>query len=235
MAKKVIKTRGVCMEHSRSKKFRFINVVSNHEECFDDLIQIAKTCYVWYAGIIHEADEEVSKKHIHLLCMDSSPLLLDSHYRRFSDFIPKNLIQGVISSRSFARYLSHKDFPNKKQYSDDDVFTSDRVKYNEMIADRLYRDPKQLWIDFKKLYSGSITPDEFIDMYSQDLATMPMYQQMSLYKKIYDSTPYYYYRSQSLDYSADSCPPKLAAKSDDLHDSPGIERFNNITNAKGKD
>ena len=126
----------------------------------------------------------------------------------------KNMIEGIVSGRAFCRYLTHKDSPYKIQYKDEDVVSSDMNKYYALINEKIYLDSTDLWKDYKALRVGSLTPDEFIEKYSREMASMPFYQKFSLLHKVFDQCAYQFYSSSSLSFDSGSAHPPGSIKQD---------------------
>lgn len=102
----------------------------------------------WFAFILHNQDKrlneqgeetnEVKKAHYHIIIDFTAnthktiasealkvlkPLFKDQEIR----------VKKVLNKVSFTRYLTHKDNPLKFQYSDNEVITSDKEVYNQLI------------------------------------------------------------------------------------------------------
>ena len=105
---------------------RYITITDNIEEHWNDIISIGKSSYSWWAYIFHDHDD--TDKHIHILLYDEGGTNLSSHCNRFSSVLPSNFILKVWSPRAMARYLVHKDNPEKYQYNIDDIQTNSKDK-----------------------------------------------------------------------------------------------------------
>ena len=170
--------------HKVKSNVRAITICDYVEDHFDDLISIAKSHYDFYAYVIHDKDENESGKHIHLLCMCKGGTSLPAHCRRFESVIPANFVCVVKSPRAMARYLIHKDNPEKYQYSFDEIVSNDLDKCASYISD--IQDSKQVWSDFVKVKSGQLSVEDFLEIYRSEFYSMPFYQKVSLYNKFYD-------------------------------------------------
>lgn len=70
--------------------------------------------FKYYAYITHQPEKEESKEHVHLFISLDSATTVKNISKRLG--IPENYIQYVKSVRSSVRYLTHIDYPEKKQY-----------------------------------------------------------------------------------------------------------------------
>lgn len=220
----------------RVDKFRYCNVVSSSSyEDYDNqvkqLIQIGTDLFDWYAYIFHRAEESSpdprdSHDHFHILYYSNSPLSAKSILKRFSGIVPENLVEFTMSGPGFARYLTHKNRPEKIQYSDSEVVTSDRDKYYLLVRNSR-PDSLDVWEDYKRLRVGILTPEEFIDKYRADMSSMPLYQRFSMYQKVYDTCSYHYTRSASINFG-DANPPVIQYRNNSRP--PVVEAENQINN-----
>lgn len=199
-------------KQSLSLKCRYITIADFNLDHLDSLLDIARSQYSWYAYIIHQPESSESAPHLHLLCYSSSNLLLSSHIERFRDIIPGNFVRFVRSGRGMSRYLTHMDNPEKIQYNVSDVISSNRDKYLSLINDSIHADSLDLWTDYKRLRCGALTPEDFIDKYRSELASMPMYQRFSMYTKIFDTCGYRFVSSASLSFESDKAHPPDSLK-----------------------
>lgn len=161
---------------------RYITITDNQPEHWDSLISIAKTNYTWYAYIYHDKDE--TDKHIHLLCYDKSGTSLKSHCERFSTVVPSNMVCKVYNPRAMARYLVHRDNPEKFQYSPDLVVSCSKDKFFSFLLDRESSDVLACYRDYVAVKSGSLTVDDFIEKYRGDFAKMPLYHKINVFNKL---------------------------------------------------
>ena len=180
-----------------------------------ELEKIGKDYFTWYACIEHmpephvESDEE-HFNHTHFLFYSSSPLQTSAIDKKFTSVFgdKSHMIEYVLSGSGYGRYLLHKRNLDKIQYDVSSLRTSSLDFYLKITRDSSC-DSMDLWSDYKKLRCGIITPENFIDKYRADLASMPMYQRFSMFAKIFDTCSYTFTRSQSFDYSSDGCLSRL--------------------------
>ena len=110
---------------------RYITITDNIPEHWPQIISIAKASYTWWAYIYHTSDN--TDKHLHIICYDEGGTSLKSHCARFETVLPSNFINKVRSPRAMARYLIHKDNPDKFQYDLKDVVTNSKDKFMGII------------------------------------------------------------------------------------------------------
>lgn len=162
---------------------RYITITDNIPEHWPDIIQIGKSCYTWYAYIYHDADN--TDKHLHILLYDEGGTSLAAHANRFQSVIPSNFIEKVWSPRAMARYLIHKDDPEKHQYNVEDIETNSKDKLLSFFREN-NSDCISEYQDFKKVLSHQMSIEDFLDKYRGELSSMPFYQKVSLYAKLWN-------------------------------------------------
>lgn len=165
-------TRGNC---------RAITITDNKPEHWDDIISIGKSSYEDYFYIFHDKDD--TDKHLHILLLDKGGTTLKRHCERFSSVIPANFVEKVRSPRAMARYLIHKDQPDKFQYDSSLVITNNKDKYASYLLDH-NNDVVKEYQDYLRLFRGEITIDEYLDKYRGEFSTMPFYQKTAFFHKI---------------------------------------------------
>lgn len=79
-----------------------------------------------YAYIHHLPETDEKKEHYHLYIHLDSACTISSVSKRLG--VPINYIQHVRSERACLRYLTHIDYPEKKQYSIDEVVSSKNME-----------------------------------------------------------------------------------------------------------
>lgn len=162
---------------------RYITITDNVPEHWDDLIAIVRSSYNWFAYIYHDNDD--TDKHIHILAYDEGGTSLKSHCARFSSVIPSNFVLKVWNPRSMARYLIHKDSPEKFQYKYDDIVTNGRDKLAGFFKD-MNADCTQEFQDFVKVRLGQMSVTDFLDKYRGEFSSMPFYHKLNTYAKLMD-------------------------------------------------
>lgn len=160
---------------------RYITITDNKPEHWDDIIRVARENYHWFAYIFHDRDN--TEKHLHILCYDKGGTSLKAHCDRFSSVIPSHMVCKVWNPRAMARYLIHKDNPDKAQYSVENVFTNNLDKFMGFLDDDT-RDVLQEFKDFQAVRRGKMTTVEFLEKYRGQMAGLPFQSKISVYHKI---------------------------------------------------
>lgn len=160
---------------------RYITITDNVPLHWQDLITIVKSSYTWYAFIYHDKDD--TDKHIHILAYDEGGTSLKAHCKRFSSVIPSNFVLKVYNPRAMARYLIHKDNPEKFQYDLKNIETNSKDKLYSFMKE-LNSDCTSEYQDFKLVRRGLMTVEDFLEKYRGEFSTMPFYQKLNLYSKL---------------------------------------------------
>ena len=79
-----------------------------------------------YAYIKHLPEDDEKKSHYHLYIHLDSACTISSVSKRLG--VPEKFIQNVRSERACLRYLTHIDYPEKKQYHIEDIFCSKNLE-----------------------------------------------------------------------------------------------------------
>lgn len=79
-----------------------------------------------YAYIKHLPETDEKKSHYHLYIHLDSACTISSVSKRLC--VPEKFIQNVRSERACLRYLSHIDYPEKKQYGIDEIVCSKNLE-----------------------------------------------------------------------------------------------------------
>lgn len=160
---------------------RYITITDNKPEHWDDIIQIGKSCYSWWAYIFHDLDN--TDKHLHILLYDEGGTNLSSHANRFSSVLPSNFIEKVWSPRAMARYLIHKDNPEKHQYDINSIYTNSKDKLMSFFKEN-NSDCTTEYQDFCAVRCGKMSIQDFLDKYRGEFSSMPFYHKLSVYSKL---------------------------------------------------
>lgn len=160
---------------------RYITITDNMTEHWDEIIKIAKENYHWYAYIFHDKDD--TDKHLHILLYDKGGTSLKAHCERFCSVIPSHMVCKVFNPRAMARYLIHKDSPEKYQYKQDEVITNNLDKFLGFLDDET-RDVLQEFKDFQAVRRGKMSTVEFLEKYRGQMQGLPFQSKISVYHKI---------------------------------------------------
>lgn len=167
-----------------SRYIRYITITDNVPENFDKIIKVAKSSYKWYWYIFHDRDLDengtIKKKHLHLVCFDSSPATISKAVKNFEGCTLPNCVEACKSGRAMLRYLIHKDDPDKFQYESKDVQTNNIGQFLEAIGD--FDNVSRIWQDYELVRTAKISVGEFIEKYKQNLSGMNFYQQLQTFK-----------------------------------------------------
>lgn len=160
---------------------RYITITDNKPEHWDSIISIGKSSYSWYAFIYHDKDD--TDKHLHILLYDEGGTTLQSHCNRFSSVLPSNFIEKVWSPRAMARYLIHKDNPEKYQYRYEDIVTNGKDKLSSFFREDS-GDIVELYKDYCKVQEFRMTIDEFLDKYRGDMSSIPFHHKIGVISRL---------------------------------------------------
>ena len=149
----------------------------------DDIEHIKENIseFPFFAYIIHDKDLDTSL-HIHFVFQvngsRSIKSVCDTLECAYQDVRDTNRPKHEI------KYLIHNDSPEKHQYSIDELITNniDRVQY--LLSD-ITHPVSDIFKDFQKLRSHLISPDEFLDLYSNEIGQLPFYQKIKTMEVIY--------------------------------------------------
>lgn len=160
---------------------RYITITDNVPDHWESLISIAKTNYSWWAYIYHDKDD--TDKHLHLLCYDKGGTSLKAHCARFSSVVESNFVCKVYNPRAMARYLIHKDNPEKYQYDIKLVETNSKDRLMSFFVEQ-DSDVLQQYHDYCDVVNGLMSPEEFFEKYRGDLNSTPFHHRCSLFHKL---------------------------------------------------
>lgn len=160
---------------------RYITISDNIPEHWPEIIQVAKSSYSWWAYIYHDSDN--TSKHLHILLYDEGGTSLKAHCSRFASVISDNMIEKVWSPRAMARYLIHKDNPEKHQYDIDSIVTNSKDKLLSFFRES-NSDCVSEYKDFCLVRQGQMTIEDFLEKYRGEFASMPFYHKLNIYSKL---------------------------------------------------
>lgn len=104
----------------------------NEQELEDLLIKLKGTAKVYAINHNQDMDDngELIEEHTHFYIEYNTPRKISTVANLLK--VDINFIEIVRSKNSYLRYLTHKDNPNKAQYSDLEVFTND-IAYKDLM------------------------------------------------------------------------------------------------------
>ena len=125
---------------SRKRSYAFILYPESCKSDWKEVLTHAK-CNIFY--ILHDKDTIISKEtgevlpkkpHIHVLCIFDNPHS-DTAIKKLSIQCGGNgHLEDIISTKGYARYLTHKDNDYKYKYADDNVVTIGNLDYTKICA-----------------------------------------------------------------------------------------------------
>lgn len=173
-----------------SRYTRYVTVTDNDPANFDKIIKVAQSCYKWYWYVFHDKDTDengnTKKKHLHLVCYDSSPSTIQKSIKNFEGATLPNLVEGCRNGRAMLRYLIHKDDPDKFQYEPTEVVSNNIKQFLECIEDS--DSVTSIFKDYELVRTAQISVGEFIEKYKQNLSTMNLYQQLQIFNLLHKTT-----------------------------------------------
>lgn len=137
-----------------------------------ELRQIFRNSF--YAYIIHDKDENKTL-HIHFVlnCVGSRSIrsiceVLECDYQD---------VQIARRPRSAIRYLIHIDNKEKYQYDRGEIITNNLDRLNFYFSS-LNRSISDIYQDLKRIKTGQLSADQFVELYSTEFANLPFYQKI---------------------------------------------------------
>jgi hypothetical protein len=111
---------------------------------------------------------ELVESHTHVLIIYETPRQISTVAKVLGN-IGANFVEIVDNKQTFIRYLTHKNHPNKFQYSDDDVFTNS-TPYKQVV--------KGLGLTDKEIIDAVMKGDEFSLIGSVSMTKITMAQRL---------------------------------------------------------
>lgn len=159
-----------------------ITIADFNLEHLDPILDIVEKMYDFWAYIIHDKDEGV-EPHFHIFAtVRAGGATLKTHCSYFEDIIPANFVCKAKNPRAMAKYLIHKGYSGKFQYSASEVFTNDKGKYISML--QVVAPSDTVFKDYLKVCRHQMKFAEFVQKYDYEFATMPFYQKLALFDKV---------------------------------------------------
>lgn len=168
------------LKHAKEKGTYF-TCVTNDPHCRDFIKGLMPDFKCW-AWIDHEPDTDNGSPHTHFIFQYNGSRTIQQVADRLE--ISPQYIQVVKRLTSFYRYMVHKDNPEKKQYSVDDIQTNHKQDFEIAINGYEKTDVNQLFTQFSSLSRGKITPLEFINSNYYDFEKMSFSQKIKIFEII---------------------------------------------------
>lgn len=142
------------MEKYPIKTFRNVEVMQEVERGFT-LQFVNDICAEWsslkdYAYILHDKDD--TRPHIHLMLRFHKPVPTSAIINKFGGVIEFQHLNKCYAWNSAIAYLTHRNRPNKHQYTDDCVFSN--YDWKKDAQDALNSDKSKLEALAEKIASG---------------------------------------------------------------------------------
>lgn len=170
------------MSISKSKHCDYTFALSNLDQA-NDIISSLPDFPIW-AYIKHDPDDENGSVHFHFYLHLAQPISISNLSEKLD--IPSNMIEWVRVKTKLIQYLIHKNNPEKKQYSEDQIFTNNREYIHNFI------DPKESSVnlhsemnDYSALATGRITMSQFLDRHSDSISSLPFYSRSMYLMRLY--------------------------------------------------
>lgn len=167
-------------QHLNEKGSWFCGVTRDENDMFNLIKNINEANF--YAYIIHDNDN--TSDHIHYILNVAGSRAIKS-IGKMLDVNPQ-YIQVCNQVKGYARYLLHKDDPDKFQYKIENVFTSDLDRYLGYVNDKT-NNVCELFDDYQKVVYGRLSSLEFIEKYRSEFSKMNFYQKIKVFDSLRDS------------------------------------------------
>lgn len=132
--------------------------------------------FTYWAYIYHEPDSDEGTPHYHFLVRNNGTRSVGQIADKLG--ISGQYVQVCRKVVAFRRYMLHLDSDDKKKYTLDDVHTSDVPSFKSAIIGNDVRDVNDVFNDWKRLKSGRITVDEFVQLNWLSIQKMSFYQKI---------------------------------------------------------
>ena len=132
--------------------------------------------FFYYAYIMHKPDEDDDRLHIHYIVQCNGTRTIKSVASTLG--VSGQYIQVTKQPRGANRYLIHLDDPEKEQYSESDVITSNKEFYHTFLTDNCRISAVDFYDDLKFLREGKISQKDFVKKYEFHINKLPFYQRI---------------------------------------------------------
>lgn len=156
-------------------------VVTNRPELRASIKETVPDLRLW-AWIDHEPDDENGSPHTHFIVSTNGTRTIKAMADKLG--IQGNYVQVVKKITAMYRYLIHKDNPEKRQYSIDDIHSNHIEDIASAINGERKKDPNSLFVEYTKLSLGMMTTQEFIQSNFVEISKMNFYQKIQTFQAI---------------------------------------------------
>lgn len=153
-----------------------------HDLTLADEIKKSILDFKSWAWVYHEPDNDDGTPHVHFLLRANGTRSI----KQIADKIelPSNYIQVCLKVVAFRRYMMHLDSPDKKQYDVGDIHTNCHADFRSAKEGNEKKDVNSLFRDFRRLSSGFITPEEFIQLNYVEMSSMAFSQKIRTFETL---------------------------------------------------
>lgn len=153
--------------HLRERGIYF-TCVTNKPECIANIKKTVIDFPLW-AWIDHEPDKEEGKLHTHFVFKCNGSRTIQQVANKLE--ISGQYVQIVNRITGMYRYFVHKDNPDRKQYKLEDIQTNHIDDFRTAINGIVKKSSVySLFTDFRKLQTGLMSSEDFIQKNYQDIA-----------------------------------------------------------------
>ena len=147
-------------------------------KCPADIENIKKNIreFFYYAYITHKPDDDDDRLHIHYVVQCNGSRSIGSVAQTLD--VDGQYIQVCRQPRGANRYLIHLDNPEKEQYFENDVITSNRDFYHSFLSDNNAISAVDFFEDLKCLRENLISQKDFVKKYEFHINKLPFYQRI---------------------------------------------------------
>lgn len=138
--------------------------------------------FTYWAYIKHQPDTDEGTEHYHFLVRHNGSRSVKQIADKLG--ISPQYVQVCRKVVAFRRYMLHLDDDDKIKYTIDDISTNSLFSFREAIEGNNEKDVNSLFRDFKNLYSGVITPEEFIQSNFVEMSKMAFSQKIKIFEII---------------------------------------------------
>lgn len=137
--------------------------------------------FPFYAYIMHKPDKDDDNLHIHFLIYSRSSLRIKDVAETLD--VDYGEVQKTKVYKVYAKYMLHKGWDDKEQYSLSDIVTNDSDRFSYFISEN-FTSSGNLFNDFCDLKSGRISRIDFVDKYKGELSQLNFYQKLRVFSEI---------------------------------------------------
>lgn len=137
--------------------------------------------YPFWAYILHDPDKECDHLHIHFLVCSRGQVSIKSVAETLNcDY---GVVQDTRQEKTYARYMLHIGWDEKRQYQISDVVSSDIDRFSSFMTD-ISPSSINLFSDFADLRSGRVSREQFIQKYKGEISHLNFYQKIKVFSEI---------------------------------------------------